>query len=220
MISSNYVKFAACAVLGSLVALGCTITTGDGDFDGFGGADSAGGSNSGGGKATGGTGGKASGGASSGGTSSGGAATGGSNTSGGAASGGSTTGGNGSGGAADEVMCNDAGTLMPTTVLVTCAADDPNNPCQTCIASKCCAEFETCRGGSPRTACGYGGLTGAGEAKEVQACIKKAELTDPMTIMDCEMENKTPNCAGVDPNTHTLIQCLKAKCDLECLQPD
>ncbi len=223
MTPSAFAKLALCGTLSSLLALACTFTSGDGDGD-FGTGGTGGGNSGGatGGSKANGTGGKSTGGAATGGAtgSTGGAAAGGTSTGGATASGGAGTGG------ADAVMCNDAGTLVPTTKIAMC---DPNsdNPCKKCIAMKCCSQFEACNGGSPKTPCGYGAVDGNGEAVCIQDCVLMAGFSDAKSFADCRAMCKTTACTKVDPATDALIACLNpgttpqqlaAGCLMECFQ--
>jgi len=219
MTSSAYAKLLLCGTLSSFIALACTVTTGDGDGD-FGPGGTGGGNSGGatGGSKAGGTGGKSTGGAAMGG------ATG---TMGGSAAGGATAAGGAGTGGAEAVMCNDAGTRVPTTTIAMC---DPNsdNPCKKCIAEKCCTQFEACNGGSPKTPCGYGAPDGMGEALCIQACVLKLGFgADEASFTECRTKCQTTACTKLDPATDTLINCLNpgttpelimTGCLMECFQ--
>ena len=100
-----------------------------------------------------------------------------------------------------------------------CVPDDFNDPCQTCVQSKCCAEYEACLGTAPDNPCAWGGPGGYGEVFCFQQCLYDAGVADPTTQAVCAGNCTTPGCGTIAESTNELIICLNDNCFSECVQP-
>ena len=192
MMKKAWRTLAAVGLVTSVGLVGCVV--GSSDDDGTGGSSGSGGSSTGGtgGGPTGGTGG----------------ATGG--------TGGGSTGGS-SGGYACEPA--DGGTQGTPG---SCKAQNATDPCEVCVETKCCTEWEACVATGPGNPCGFGGPTDGDDKGEIdcfQACyiaeLKKG--TDPNDAKGtCGGQCATPSCGTIAGATSELVACLDKDCLDEC----
>jgi len=200
---SAWRRVAASAFVAALV-VGCVVSSGDDDNGNDGGV-------SGGSGGKGGSGGSTAGKSGSGGSS------------------GSTAGTGGSAGSTAPYTCEpkDGGSLGSTPG-TTCAAQDPSDVCQTCVQSKCCAEWKACTATSPNNPCGFGspinGSNGRPEGEIIcfQDCIFTALQDGGTASQDtqrqCAGQCTSPGCGTPAGTTSDLIACLDQSCFTECLQ--
>jgi hypothetical protein len=221
-------------LLGTALAVGCTVKTTDDDDDDNGGAGAGadgGTSGTGGGKAgSGGSSGSGTGGSS-------GAGSGGKAGSGG--SGGSTAGSGTSGSTSDA---GEGGADFDTTP--TCdpdsgdLANDPypdceateGNDCEACIEQNCCEESMNCYSFNPGNVCGWGGPEDAdgereGEIVCYRDCMEAAieandgicetDLEDECIAM-CTTETETESCGQIGNQTQELAGCMWTNCGEVC----
>lgn len=122
----------------------------------------------------------------------------------------------GSGATDGGISCDSVGSLLATCQL------DPNNPCLSCIAEKCCDEYSKCGSRLPQASCGWGGPHGEGEIVCIQDCVldvgADGGVADDETIATCAGGCTTPGCDTLSPHTSELLACLKSLCFEECLQ--
>ncbi|MBI3200006.1 MAG: hypothetical protein HYZ29_00600 [Myxococcales bacterium] len=124
-------------------------------------------------------------------------------------SGGSTGGSGGSTGGSGGVACeaDDGGLGTPGV----CTAKDPNDACQKCTETKCCAEWSACAATNPTSPCMEGGPANEGEIFCFQTCFIK-ELKNGADPKDakgtCAGQCTTPGCGTIAGVTSELIACL------------
>jgi hypothetical protein len=232
-------------LLGSALATGCVVKSGDGDISDAGEAGSGGTTGGSGGKGgtTGGSSGKGGTGGTTGGSAGTGGGTGGSAGKGGsggsAAGAGGATGGSagmsgGSGGTLptmEETVpeCDPASGNLDNTPYPNCEPSDPADPdpCESCIEQNCCEESKACYSFDPGNVCGWGGPTdgdfaGAGEIGCYVAClaeyVAENEVCDEEGIGACIGACQTSECGDVLGNqTSELAACIHTSCNQDCL---
>jgi hypothetical protein len=202
---------------GAMMATACVVTSGDGDDDSFfdggeGGTSSTAGKTS----TEAGEGGTSTAGTTSGGSASGGTA--------GTTSGG-TAGAGGSGSSYVPGVCQggDEPSVEPS-----CAptANDEGEPCTVCLKSKCCAEWQTCYGSKPTSACGWGVTEAAdGQFDCIYNCYQ-AGLPNAVDLTqlqsDCadeclnQCEDGAEDMGFVTDITQDVLICANENCLDEC----
>lgn len=180
-------KYLVLGVLGSALAVGCTVTTGDGGGGGDGGDGGDGGRSTGGRTGSGGR------------TGTGGASTGGTEDAG---AGGSMTvdGGGGSGGEFIDAA--------PAS----CDPEGDDGDCLTCVKMNCCTEWQEC---NDDVCAGDGTEADPGEANCIITCMNDAlemdSFIDESTLNDCSDMCTKGSIIGL--NTNDLIACIRAPAD-------
>jgi hypothetical protein len=233
-------------LLGSALATGCVVKSGDGDISdageaGSGGTTGGSGGTTGGSSGKGGTGGgagKGGSGGTTGGSAGKGGAAGSGGTTGGSAGVGGTTGGSagmsGSGGTLPTMeetvpQCDPASGDLDNTPYPNCAPSSPADPdpCEACIEENCCEESIACYSFAPGNVCGWGGpedgdFAGAGEIGCYVAClaeyVNENEVCDDEGRSACIGACQTTECGDVLGNqTSDLSGCIHDSCNDECL---
>lgn len=126
----------------------------------------------------------------------------------------------GAGGAEEQIVveCTDE---APSGAAGSCEAVDPDNDCQTCVATHCCDEQSQCNASGPDAACSFGStmLDGAaidgGEIACMMECFvsRKAAGTFKSTAEDvtaCEELCGASECGarGASATTTALASCI------------
>jgi len=194
---------AAAGVVGAFVASACVVTTST-DIDNSAGAGGSG------------TAGKGSSGAATAGAATAGAATGGSGTAGAAPA---------AGAGQVPYQCDTGESGAPGTPN-DCSPQTPGDPCQECIQTSCCGQYEACSATDPGNQCGWGGPAepdGAprkGESYCMTLCIQDGLQmggTDEAVFRECGNRCATPECMGLlGTQTSELVACQKEHCYTQC----
>jgi hypothetical protein len=229
-------------LVGTALAVGCSVEVNDGDGDDTtqagAGADSGGSSGSGGKGGSGGTGGTSAGkggAAGTGGTSAGKGGAAGSGGSGQSGTSGSTSEA-GQGGSGEEIdttpECDPDSGQLDNTPWPNCEPTDSENECEVCIQQNCCEESQECFSHSPGNVCGWGGPEAddgsrMGEAVCYQSCVRDYVEGEGEGVCDVEAEDTcigdctTEECGQLGNQTQDLVACMWESCAMDCFStPD
>ncbi len=127
----------------------------------------------------------------------------------GGTSGTSGTSGVGGAGGSGAYVCDNQATGTPTPG--DCTPDDPGNPCQVCVQTSCCNQFEACLGTNPNNPCAYGAPDGSGEIYCILTYVA-AGMSPPQAAAACV----SPACGTISQATNDLYVCLDLYCFSSC----